>query len=186
MEKTKNKGKGIRWAYLLLSIVLWVIVLAWMWIIFLMSSETGFESAHRSEVLRNFLETKLNLSVSIFLLRKAAHVIEYAALTAFSFFAFASTSRISENNPLVEIPAHEMKSSFLTYSMLSIWITVLSAVLDEYHQIFVYGRQASIIDVLIDILGGVSVLLFFRLIMALILFVKKRAERLALRLNPKD
>lgn len=174
-----TRGKGIRWSYLLLSVILWLIVLACLWIIFLLSSESGYESSYRSEMLLSFLKNKLNLNVSSFVLRKAAHLIEYAILTSFSFFAFCATSKISENNPLVEIPSHELKSSFQTFAMLSIWITVLSAVVDEYHQIFVYGRKASIIDVMIDILGGTAVLLFFRLIVAFILHKKRKTERSA-------
>jgi len=173
----ENRKNGIRWPYLLLSVLLWSIVLAWMWVIFSLSSETVYESSNRSLKMLEFLKTQFNLDFSVFFLRKAAHFVEYAMLTSFSFSAFASTSRVSDKNPLVEIPAKEMKSSFQTNSMLSIWITVLYAVFDEYHQIFVFGRNADIIDVLIDISGGVAVLLFFRLIVALVLLHKKRSER---------
>jgi VanZ family protein len=176
LEETKQKKKGIRWLYLLLSIVLWAMVLAWMWVIFALSSETGFASSSRSDVMIRFLDQNFGLEVSVLFIRKAAHFFEYALLTSLAFFAFAATSRVSENNPLVEIPVSEMKSSFQTNAMLSIWITVLYAVLDEYHQIFVLGRKARITDVLIDILGGVFVLVFLRIIVALMLINKKRSE----------
>jgi VanZ family protein len=176
MNSEKRKSR-IRWPYLLLSLLLWSIVLGWMWIIFSLSSETVYESSERSMKLFDFVKKQFSLNVSVFFLRKAAHFVEYAMLTLFSFFAFASTFRVSDKNPLVEIPAKEMKSSFQTNAMLSIWITVLFAVFDEYHQIFVFGRNANIIDVLIDICGGVVVLLLFRLVVAIILLHKKRSER---------
>jgi VanZ family protein len=185
VNKEKRK-KGIRWPYLLLSVLLWSIVLGWMWIIFSLSSETGYESSNRSLKMLEFMKAQFGLDFSVFFLRKAAHFVEYAILTSFSFFAFVSTARISEKNPLIEIPVKEIKSSFQTNSMLSIWITVLYAVFDEYHQIFVFGRNADIIDVLIDISGGVVVLLFFRLIIALVLLHKKRSERTDLLSNTED
>lgn len=185
MNKEKRK-KGIRWPYLLLSVLLWSIVLGWMWIIFSLSSETVYESSNRSLKMLEFMKAQFGLDFSVFFLRKAAHFVEYAILTSFSFFAFVSTARISEKNPLIEIPVKEVKSSFQTNSMLSIWITVLYAVFDEYHQIFVFGRNADIIDVLIDISGGVVVLLFFRLIIALVLLHKKRSERTDLLSNVED
>ncbi len=157
-----------------------------MWIIFSLSSETVYESSNRSLKMLEFMKAQFGLDFSVFFLRKAAHFVEYAILTSFSFFAFVSTARISEKNPLIEIPVKEIKSSFQTNSMLSIWITVLYAVFDEYHQIFVFGRNADIIDVLIDISGGVVVLLFFRLIIALVLLHKKRSERTDLLSNTED
>ncbi len=182
MTKDKQKS-GIRWPYLLLSVLLWTIVLAWMWIIFSLSEETVYDSSNRSLRALEFLKATFNLDMPVFILRKVAHFVEYAILTSFSFFAFAATCRVSDKNPLVEIPAKEMKSTFQTNSMLSIWITVLYAVFDEYHQIFVFGRNANIVDVLIDIFGGVVVLLFFRLVVAFILLRKKRSERSDLLLN---
>lgn len=173
MSRT-DKKKRIRWPYLILSVVLWGFVIIWMWMIFSLSSESRFDSSNRSEILLQFIRTDLNLDMSHFILRKAAHFVEYSVLTSLSFFAFFSTSKISEKNALVDIPLQEFMSSFLTYSMLSIWITVLYAVTDEYHQIFVFGRNASIIDVLIDIAGGVTVLLIYRIFVALVYLRKKR------------
>ncbi|MBN1891694.1 MAG: VanZ family protein [Clostridiales bacterium] len=173
MSRANNK-KRIRWPYLILSVVLWGFVVIWMWMIFSLSSESGFDSSDRSGIILQFLQTNFNLSVSHFFLRKAAHFVEFAVLTSFSFFAFLVTSKISEKNALVDMPLQEFMSSFLTYSMLSIWITVLYAVIDEYHQIFVFGRNASIVDVLIDIAGGVTVLLIYRLFVALMYLRKKR------------
>ncbi|NLW88641.1 MAG: VanZ family protein [Clostridiaceae bacterium] len=176
MTRNRNTGNPIRWSYLILSIILWSIVIGWMWVIFLFSSESGFASFERSQMLLEFMDKHLNVSISHFILRKAAHFIEYAILTLLSFSSFAASSRISAHNPLVEIPVREMISSFQTNALLSIWITVLFAVIDEYHQIFVYGRNASVIDVLIGIAGGILILLLLRLSVFILTLPKKRSD----------
>ncbi|MCR4651581.1 MAG: VanZ family protein [Lachnospiraceae bacterium] len=68
--------------------------------------------------------------------RKLAHVTE--------FFLLAVS---------VALPMYVMKIRGFFHTFLSFFICVMVAVLDEYHQTFVYGRSGSPRDVLIDSIG---------------------------------
>jgi VanZ family protein len=70
-------------------------------------------------------------------LRKCAHMTEYAVLTFLWWRALATTAT-SPRNALV-----------LAYA-----ITVAYAMTDEFHQTFVTGRHGSPVDVLIDAVGA--------------------------------
>ncbi|MBW6440793.1 VanZ family protein [Patescibacteria group bacterium] len=71
-----------------------------------------------------------------FVLRKIAHMSEYGFLT-FLFF------RASINQKM-----YFQKS--LAYAII---FSIVFALTDEYHQLFVFGRQGSLRDVFIDSLG---------------------------------
>jgi VanZ family protein len=118
----------------------------------------------------------LNIDISAAMLRNAMHIIEFSMLTALSYFAFVVSSRVSDNYSFVQLSQTDMKSSFEMNASFSLWITVLYSVLDEYHQLFVAGRDGSIIDVLIDILAGTVVLVVFRIVLAMYLLLKKRKK----------
>jgi len=77
-----------------------------------------------------------------FILRKIAHITEYAILTFLLI-------RASKNLPVVR---HGKKWSFLT--------AFIYACSDEYHQLFVYGRHGSPADIAIDSIGMILVILF--------------------------
>lgn len=82
-------------------------------------------------------ELKSGLPIFLdFALRKAAHMAEYMVL---SFLIFRALQRHS---------LRFKKSLFLTAIF-----SFLYALLDEYHQTFVPGRQGSMFDVLIDVFG---------------------------------
>ena len=73
--------------------------------------------------------------------RKAAHVIEYTALCILLYLEFAGEAHAGWRAAL---------------------ITVLYAISDEIHQLFVPGRAGLIVDVLIDSIGaGLGLLLIF-------------------------
>jgi VanZ family protein len=82
------------------------------------------------------------------LIRKAGHVTEYAILAFFIRRAFVTSS-----------------SSFIqrNWFELGLLIIVCYALLDEFHQSFVPSRTASIYDSAIDVVGGLTVLLIFKL-----------------------
>jgi VanZ family protein len=82
-----------------------------------------------------------------FLTRKLAHFSEYAALGILSARAFASSA-----NDFVQ--RHWFQVALL--------LIVAYALLDEFHQSFVPSRTASIYDSAIDVAGGLTALLVFR------------------------
>ena len=69
--------------------------------------------------------------------RKLAHLTIFALLGGTTFLAL-----------------WQRKKSFLSCMVLSIWICLMYAGLDEWHQYYVIGREANLSDVLLDTLGA--------------------------------
>ena len=74
-----------------------------------------------------------------FITRKIAHFTEYAILGFLAARAFRPFPR---------------------WFLISLVLVVVYALLDEYHQSFVPSRTASLFDSLIDMLGGITALIF--------------------------
>jgi VanZ family protein len=74
-----------------------------------------------------------------FIIRKLAHLSEYAVFSLLAARAFLSSSRIV------------LRRGWFLYSLLLI---SLYAFADEFHQLFVPSRTGSIYDSFIDITGG--------------------------------
>jgi len=83
-----------------------------------------------------------------FLTRKASHLAEYAILAFLARRAFAQSSRV-----------------FIRYWWfeMALILVVLCSFVDEFHQSFDPSRSASILDCVIDVVGGLSVLFLFRI-----------------------
>lgn len=106
----------------------WLLVLAWMAIIYLFSDQP-FSGRETEKIFGLF-----NIPV-----RKSGHLSEYAVLFILCFRACGATIKtgILSRFPLI--------ASFL--------ISVLFAFSDEWHQSFVPGRSATFSDVLVDTVG---------------------------------
>ena len=107
-------------------------------IIFSFSSQTGSESSSLSSQIVLWIQNNLHISIPEFIIRKGAHMSEYADLTLSFVYAF-------------------YKSGFaykrvLLYSLMA---TFFYACSDEAHQLFVGGRAGQLRDVFIDTSGGV-------------------------------
>ena len=88
-----------------------------------------------------------SLAVVHVVTRKAAHFTEYAILGFLAARAFRTSPR----------PAIRDR-----WFLISATIVVVYALMDEYHQSFVPTRTASIFDSLIDMVGGLTALIFIR------------------------
>ncbi|MCD7893183.1 MAG: VanZ family protein [Erysipelotrichaceae bacterium] len=108
-----------------------------MMIIFSFSLQTGEESSGLSMAIVNWIYTHLHISISEFIVRKAAHMSEYALLSLSLIFGF-------------------YKSGFsLKYIIIdTLLVTFLYACSDEMHQLLVSGRAGQFRDVIIDTCGG--------------------------------
>ena len=102
-------------------VILWLPVFIWCAIIYYLSSVPNLKSD-----LPNQWD---------FIMRKIAHITEYAVLT-FLFFR-ASFKNLSCKKAV-------------SYSAL---FSITFALTDEYHQLFVFGREGNLGDVFIDSLG---------------------------------
>jgi VanZ family protein len=74
--------------------------------------------------------------------RKLAHFTEYAVLAVLVWRAFRQPRR---NDPRPWIARH---------ARLTVLVVALYAASDEWHQLYVPTRQASVVDVIIDTFGG--------------------------------
>ena len=131
-------------------------MLLWMLVIFTASGDQ-MSFQHTSGLIEPLLHWLLPsltpdaVHTAVVLVRKAAHVSEYAVLTVLVW------RLVTEYRP----------ATGGTYVWPNIWLTLIVVVLyaasDEFHQLFVRSREASVSDVLIDSSGAILALILIRL-----------------------
>lgn len=107
----------------------WLPIIIWMGVIFLFSNRPSI--------------TTVDFFLGDFLLKKSAHLIEYAILGILMFRA------------LLDIKIERKKALIISIIFASIY-----GMTDEFHQLFIAGRTSTIRDVIIDTIGatiGVSI-----------------------------
>ena len=77
MERSEN---NINVLNLLAAILIWAITSVWIYIIFMLSSETGPESLSRSFAILRIIKEAVGISLSQTFIRKTALVVEYGFL----------------------------------------------------------------------------------------------------------
>lgn len=108
-----------------------------------MSHTNGDSSSNQSGFFVEIILKVINIdhNTLTFLIRKAAHMSEYALLLFFIYYGLK-------------------KSTTYKYTLLlSLLVTFLYACSDEFHQLFIPGRSGQLKDVLIDTIGGLFMLL---------------------------
>jgi VanZ family protein len=131
----------------------WLPVLAWMIFIFIGSTDL-LSAEHTSRFIGPFLRwfapgiSEATVAAVQLVVRKCAHLTEYAILAALLFRAFR------QRQPRV---GRALATSFL--------VAAAYAALDEFHQSYVASRTGSPWDVMIDCAGALAgVLIYWRLI----------------------
>lgn len=156
--------------YLLSSIISWLLTAGWIVVIFYMSSENANDSSARSLGLLKYIEQIFGEEIMTeLMLRKLAHIFEFSILTFLSFLSIRFTNKVSSKISYAESPVKIIKSDNEMYIAISMWLSFLVAVADEYHQLFVDGRSGTIIDVGIDGIGIIVVLIIIRVIFTIYL-----------------
>jgi Predicted integral membrane protein len=172
-----TKKRDISVTYLAAAVISWILLGLWIAFLFFLSSEDGTTSGMRSAKALEAIELLFGREiVTEYVLRKIVHVIEYMILTVLSFNAIRFTNLISETTSYAESPVKLVKSDNEMYILISMWLSLLTASVDEYHQLFVTGRDGSIRDVLIDSIGIVIILLIIRIVFTINLVSKGRKE----------
>lgn len=115
-------------------------------VIFLFSAQPADTSSEQSSRIIDWLVRVFGVQFTDFLVRKAAHISEFAVLALVSSFAFV----------------------YSFGSVKKVWFgalfSLIYSVSDEIHQIFVPGRAGQVRDVFIDSLGiVVGVLVYLAL-----------------------
>ena len=113
-----------------------------------MSNTNGNDSSSQSNFFADIILQFLNIDKETltFLIRKLAHMSEYAILALFTYYALI---KIAFNKRII------FQITFL--------ISFLYACSDEFHQLFISGRSGQFTDVLIDSTGCLIMLLFLYL-----------------------
>ena len=139
-----------------------ILCIIWMLVIFWFSAQVADDSQEMSDFFVHLLDAVFSLDImrneiirdmTSFLVRKAAHMSEYAVLA----ILFGLTIREYKKEP---------------WLLRALAATAAYAATDEFHQLFVPGRSGQLKDVLIDTAGGALGLG----LLALILYLKRRRK----------
>jgi len=150
MNMTKEKNVNVA------RMISWILVLLWMSVIFVFSSQDASVSSQSSGVVSDaiieviedtFPDTTISEDTFEFTLRNAAHFFLYFVLGLLLLHA---------------LHFYQLKwISLIGYSLL---IVIVYALTDELHQYYVPGRAFEISDLLIDTFGamiGIALLSIF-------------------------
>lgn len=139
-----------------------ILCIFWMLVIFWFSAQVADDSQEMSDFFVRLLDALFSLDImkneiiqdmTSFLVRKAAHMSEYAVLAI-----------------LLGLTIREYKKE--PWLLLALTATAAYAATDEFHQLFVPGRSGQFKDVLIDTAGGALGLG----LLALILYLQRRRK----------
>ena len=120
----------------------WLLPVAWMVVIFLLSHEVAVESTARSDVIVSVLHGVGLDSATEFvtvLVRKSAHFLAYAVLGGMFYWVLQGYG----------LQMHKA-------IVISLALAAVYAISDEVHQTFIAGRSGEVGDVLIDTLGALA------------------------------
>lgn len=137
----------------------WLLVIVMMSIIFCMSSDSASESSGKSNSVIAYISEFIGIELSSFVIRKAAHMTEFAFLAILLFNA--------------------VKASFPIKNVsLTAWgIASVYGIFDEIHQIFVNGRACQIRDMFIDSAGALTGIVAAVLVLKVINIISERRKR---------
>lgn len=122
----------------ILSIVL---VILWMIVIFLFSSQNSEETVSTTNLIYKLFNINTDSLFIFTLIRKIAHFIEYLILSLLVYNMFK-------------------KFNVQNIYICTILLCIIYSCSDEIHQLFIPGREGKVIDSLIDIFGSSIGLLF--------------------------
>ena len=140
-------------------LIFWLPVLAWMALIFTGSSDAkSYE--HSSLFVEPFLHwlfphmPQAQVDEMHLLIRKCAHLTEYAVLALLLWRAIRQT----DGKNLRPLVAPERSGGGWNWreARLALLLVMLFATTDEFHQLFVPERTSLVSDVMIDIVGGAA------------------------------
>ena len=131
---------------LIAAIFLWTIVAAWTVIIFYLSHENAVDSYARSANLIVIFK-KFNINFTEQMIRHLAIVAEYSFLSLAIYLGMSYTNGISEAYSYAASPNKVIKHTNELFILYSFWLSMFIAALTEYFQIFVEGREATIVDI---------------------------------------
>lgn len=113
-----------------------LLLITWIAIIFILSNQSGDASKEQSNIIVRVLSNIINIDKDTLTLivRKLAHIFEYFVLYLLAYNCFK-----------------DYKKKYLI--PVCIIFCILCSVTDEFHQLFISGREGKITDVFVDSIG---------------------------------
>ena len=137
----------------------WALVIVILGFIFNLSAQDAEESKELSDSLVSKIFQWLQLYIDGELIRKFAHMLEFTGLSFSLYNAIFAT--------------WELKKS----PIISLLITVICALGDEIHQIFVPGRAFQLSDILIDSIGAIIGVVVYFIMFKFYFYIKERGNK---------
>ena len=177
MPANSENKREVSIMHLIFAIIYWAFTLATVLLIYMLSSENASESSNFTMVFVEIINSLAGKDVvDNSTLRVIGHMAEFGCLAFLTFMAFDNTNKISYKTSYAESPMKILQSDNEMNIILTIWFTILNAIFDEYHQLFVTGRDGSIADVGIDCIGIIFVLLIVRIVFTIYLKARGKKE----------
>ncbi len=140
-------------------VISWISVVACMVAIFCLSAQTSNDSAELSGSFIRAIFQLIGIELKQEGIRTVAHMLEFMGLALLVFNATYATWE-KKITPLIAFTG-----------------TVLYAITDEIHQIFVPGRAFQISDILVDSTGALIGVIASFIILIFILYIMKRGNK---------
>ncbi len=177
MTANAENQRDVSIIHLVFAIIYWALTLATVLFIYMLSSNNATDSSNFTMLFVDVINSLAGREViDNSTLRMIGHMAEFGCLAFLTFMAFDNTNKISYKTSYAESPMKILQSDNEMNIILTIWFTILNAIFDEYHQLFVNGRNGSILDVGVDCIGIVIVLLIIRVSFTIYLKAKGRQE----------
>jgi len=158
--------------------IAWLAVILWMALIFAFSAQPSGETNHLSvSVSQMILRNKAAASLGVSGSENAVTLFNFIIRHLAHFFLFFVLGLLV-TNALRGIKVRvQGRRGFLRGFMLAAVICFAYAVSDEIHQMFVPGRDPDVKDVLIDAVGAVLGIMFYRIIQNRLQRLQRRSEK---------
>ncbi len=175
--KQEKQKKAFHPLYFLFTFIMWILVIGWLAVIFSLSAESAEVSSMRSLDLVRRITDNLHIYVTEVFVRNCAHIIEFTILSTLAYIAMFATNHVQSGEiPPASSYLDKLKNDNEVYIAVALWITALSAAADEYHQIFVQGRSASLLDVFLDLSGAFVLMMIIRIVVSIHVYVKNKKQ----------
>ncbi len=173
MERSKSQ---INIFNLISAILVWILASVWFCIIFFLATETKFDSYVRSQNVIEIFKEVAGIELTQLIVRKFAHFFEYSFLASAIYLGLSFTNGISSKHAYRYDQRKSIKHVNELCIIYSFWLSTFISIIDEYIQLFVDGRYASIVDILIDSGSIVISLLLVRILFLLKLMILHKNE----------
>ncbi|MCQ2466223.1 MAG: VanZ family protein [Clostridia bacterium] len=142
----------------------------------MLAAENGIESHERSDYVVQIVRQIIEYDISEVLVRKIAIIIEFGFLAFTIYLGMNYTNGISDKYSYASSKQKTIKHDNELFIMYSFWLSVLTAILVEYFQFFIEGRNPLVLDVCIAAGSICSILLIVRISFVIKLKLLKQEE----------